>query len=93
MSKFEKSCQVLLNIRIDRCEVRKYSITLDPDEYDGPRHLFRIRQAKGSAARDLGCTLSTLIVSAEIKHLVEQNDVAGVVFKKICTAKIRRKRR
>jgi hypothetical protein len=73
--------------------VRKYSITLDPDEYDGPRHLFRIRQAKGSAARDHGCTLSTLIASEKIKHLAEQNAVAGIVFKKICTAKIRRKRR
>jgi hypothetical protein len=73
--------------------VNKYSITLDPDEYDGPRHLFRIRQAKGSAARDHGCTLSTLIVSEKIKHVAEQNGLAGIVFKKVCTAKIRRKRR
>jgi hypothetical protein len=73
--------------------VEKYSITLDPDEYDGTRHMFRIRQAKGSAARDHGCTLSTLIVSEKIKHVAEQNGVAGVVFKKVCSAKIRQKRR
>jgi hypothetical protein len=72
--------------------VEKYSITLDPDAYDGPRHLFRIRQAKGSAARDHGCTWSRLIVSEKIKQVAEENGVVGIVFKKVCSAKIRRKR-
>ncbi len=74
-------------------EIEKYSITLDPDAYDGPRHLFRIRQAKGSAARDHGCTCSRLIVSEKIKQVAEENGVAGIVFKKVCSAKVRRKRR
>lgn len=63
--------------------VRKYSFTLDPAEYDGPRHLFRMRQAKGSAARDHGCTLKWLIVSEEIKRVCEKHAIAGVVFKKV----------
>lgn len=63
--------------------VGKYSFTLDPDEYDGPRHLFRMRQAKGSAARDFGLTLNSLIVSEEIKRMCEKNSIAGVVFKKV----------
>lgn len=73
--------------------IEKYSITFDPDEYDGPRHLFRIRQAKGSAARDDGCTLSRLIVSETIKQVAEESGFVGVVFKKVCSAKVRRKRR
>jgi hypothetical protein len=63
--------------------VGKYSFTLDPDEYDGPRHLFRMRQARGSAARDAGFTLNSLIVSQEIKRLCEKNSIAGVVFKRV----------
>lgn len=66
--------------------VRKYSFTLDPDAYDGPRHLFRMRQARGSAARDHGCTLSRLIVSEKIKRVSEKARVAGIAFKFACTA-------
>jgi hypothetical protein len=63
--------------------VGKYSFTLDPDQYDGPRHMFRMRQARGSAARDHGCTLSTLIVSETIKAVSEENGLAGISFKKV----------
>ena len=66
--------------------VREYSFTLDPDEYDGPRHLFRMRQAKGSASRDAGITLSSLIVSQKIKRASERAGIAGIVFKHACTA-------
>jgi hypothetical protein len=66
--------------------VRKYSFTLDPDQYDGPRHLFRMRQAKGSAARDHGFTLKSLIVSEVIKAVCEEHGVAGIVFKKVQSA-------
>jgi len=66
--------------------VRKYSFTLDPNQYDGPRHLFRMRQAKGSAARDGGYTLTTLIVSEKIKQIGEHASIAGIVFKHACSA-------
>lgn len=66
--------------------VRKYSFTLDPDQYDGPRHLFRMRQAKGSAARDGGFTLNSLIVSEVIKAVCEEHGIAGIVFKKVQSA-------
>jgi hypothetical protein len=66
--------------------VRKYSFTLDPDAYDGPRHLFRMRQAKGSPSRDAGCTLNRLIVSDKIKRVSEKARIAGIVFKYACTA-------
>jgi hypothetical protein len=66
--------------------VRRFSFTLDPDQYDGPRHLFRMRQAKGSAARDHGFTLSTLIVSEVIKAVCEEHGVTGIVFKKVQSA-------
>ncbi len=61
--------------------VHKYSFTLDPREFDGPRHLFRMRQAKGSAARDDGSTLKTLIVSETIRDVCEGNAVEGITFK------------
>jgi hypothetical protein len=64
--------------------VRKYSFNFD--EYDGPRHLFRMRQAKGSAARDHGCTLNRLIVSEKIKRVSEEARIAGIAFKYACTA-------
>lgn len=66
--------------------VRKYSFTLDPDAYFGPRHLFRMRQAKGSAARDHGATLNELIVSEKVKRAAEQAKVTGVVFRYVCSA-------
>lgn len=63
--------------------VHKYSFTLDPNQYDGPRHLFRMRQAKGSAARDHGFTMNSLIVSEVIKAACEEHHVAGIAFKKV----------
>lgn len=66
--------------------VRKYSFILDPAAYDGPRHLFRMRQAKGSAARNAGYTLNTLIVSEKVKRVAEHAHVTGIVFKYACTA-------
>ena len=66
--------------------VQKYSFTLDPDAYEGPRHLFRMRQAKGSAARDAGCCRSELIVSEKVKRAAEVSGVAGIVFKYVCSA-------
>ncbi|MCE2794133.1 MAG: hypothetical protein LW816_02335 [Planctomyces sp.] len=72
--------------------IDKYSITLDPDEYGGPRHMFRIRQARGSAAHDHGCTFSKLIVSETVKQVAEQNGIAGIMFRKVCSAKMHRKR-
>lgn len=62
--------------------VRRYSFTLDPNQYDGPRHLFRMRQPKGSVARDHGFTLNSLIVSEVIRAKCEENGIAGIVFKK-----------
>jgi hypothetical protein len=66
--------------------VREYSFSLNPADYDGPRHLFRMRQAKGSAARDAGYTLSTLIVSEKVKQTAEQANVTGIAFKKACSS-------
>jgi hypothetical protein len=66
--------------------VRKYSFTLDPDRYDGQRHLFRMLQAKGSAGRDHGCTLSRLIVSGKIKSAADKAGIRGIVFKHVCSA-------
>jgi hypothetical protein len=66
--------------------VRKYSFTLDPRQYDGPRHLFRMRQAKGSAGRDAGYTLSTLIVSEKIKSIATQAGITGIRFEFACSA-------
>ncbi len=66
--------------------VRKYSFTLDPDQYNGPRHMFRMRQAKGSAARDHGFTMSRVIVSEVIKAVCEEHGVTGIVFKEVQSA-------
>lgn len=66
--------------------VQKYSFTLDPDEYDGPRHIFRMRQAKGSRARDHGFTLNSLVVSEKIKRVSEEAQIAGIVFNFACHA-------
>jgi hypothetical protein len=68
-------------------DVTKYSFTLDPKEFDGPRHLFRMRQAKGSAARDHGYTCGRLIVSEKIKRTVEKNGLVGVMFNKVFSTK------
>jgi hypothetical protein len=66
--------------------VRRYSFTLDPAADDGPRHLFRMRQAKGSEARDSGLTLSGLIASEKVKRAAERAEVRGIVFKHVCSA-------
>jgi len=66
--------------------VRKYSFTLNPDAYDGPRHLFRMRQAIGSPSRDNGRTLSRLIVSEKIRQVSEAARVTGIVFNYACRA-------
>lgn len=68
-------------------EVHKYSFTLDPDQYDGPRHMFRMRQAKGSAARDHGVTTNGLIVSEVIKAVCVEHGVTGIAFKKVHSTK------
>lgn len=79
----EVSCNVVSgNITV----VRKYSFTLNPDQYDGDRHLFRMKQAKGSAARDHGFTLNQLIVSEKIKDVCERNAITGIIFKKVHSA-------
>jgi hypothetical protein len=84
---FDESAEVLCNeVSRNITEVRKYSFTLDPDQYDGPRHLFRMRQAKGSAARDHGSTMSSLIVSEVIKAVCEEHGLTGIVFKKVQSA-------
>jgi len=66
--------------------VRKYSFTIDPSKYDRPRHLFRMRQAKDSAARNAGSTLTPLIVSETVKEAMQKAKVQGIVFKQICSA-------
>jgi hypothetical protein len=66
--------------------VRKYSFAIDPEAYDGPRHLFRMKQAKGSAARDGGYALSQLIVSEKVKSVSEKAGITGIVFKYACSA-------
>jgi hypothetical protein len=45
-----------------------------------------MRQAKGSEARDHGCTLNGLIVSEKVKRAAEQAKVSGVIFKYVCSA-------
>lgn len=66
--------------------VCKYSFTLDPEEFGGPRHLFRMRHPNGSAARNRGSTLHRLIASQPIKDACEKAGISGVVFKNACSA-------
>lgn len=66
--------------------VEKYSFTLDPRRHNLPRQLFRMRQAKDSAARDHGYTLNTLIASETIKNVCERHDVKGIRFTFVHTA-------
>ncbi len=61
--------------------VEKYSFQINPDQFPGPRHLFRMRQAEGSPARAQGYTLHTLIVSEKFKTLCEKHKLKGVRFK------------
>jgi hypothetical protein len=67
-------------------KVTKYSFTLNPKAYDGPRHLFRMRQAKGSRGRDNGRTLNTLIISETIKRVSEEARLTGIAFRYACSA-------
>lgn len=67
-------------------KVLRYSFTLDPKRFDGPRHLFRMLQARGSASRDHGCTLCRLIVSEKVKSVADKADIRGIVFKYACSA-------
>jgi hypothetical protein len=81
---FDESAEVRCNeVSRNITVVRKYSFTLDPDQYNGPRHLFRMRQAKGSAARDGGITLNDLIVSEVIKAVCEEHGISGIVFNQV----------
>jgi hypothetical protein len=66
--------------------VRRYSFTFDPRTSEGPRHLFRMRQAKDSAARDHGSTMSALIASEKVKLACERAAATGIVFKHACSA-------
>ena len=52
-------------------------------ESDEEMHIFQVRQASGSAARDAGFACSGVLVSSEVKRLCEINGFKGVVFSKI----------
>jgi hypothetical protein len=65
--------------------VEKYSFTFHPDEFNGPRHLFRMLQPEGSAARRAGYTLNRLILSEQCVDILKSNHVTGVRFRHIHT--------
>jgi hypothetical protein len=66
-------------------EVNKYSFKINPDEFNGPRHLFRMLQPEGSAARKAGYTLNRLIMSEQCVSLLENIHVEGVRFRHVHT--------
>jgi hypothetical protein len=65
--------------------VKKYSFTFNPNAFNGPRHLFRMLQPEGSAARRAGYTLSRTIVSEECVELLLANRALGIRFNHIHT--------
>lgn len=65
--------------------VIKYSFTFDPDAFNGPRHLFRMLQPEGSAARRAGYTLNRTIVSEECMEILRDNRTEGIRFNHIHT--------
>ncbi len=65
--------------------VNRYSFSFDPNEFNGPRHVFRMLQPEGSAARKAGYTLNRLIVSEKFKATLEAIQAKGVRFKHIHT--------
>ncbi len=65
--------------------VNRYSFSFNPDEFNGPRHLFRMLQPEGSAARRAGYTLKRLIVSEKVKETLEAIQAEGIRFKHIHT--------
>lgn len=83
---FDEGAEVSRSGRGNITLVQKYSFTLNPDHYPGPRHIFRMRQAPGSPARDHGSTMTTLIVSEKVKRASEKANLTGIVFKFACTA-------
>lgn len=58
------------------------SYDFEPKSLRG-KHLFGIKQAKGSPARKAGYCLSADYVSEQFKQLVESHDLRGLVFEKV----------
>ncbi|MFN9249337.1 MAG: hypothetical protein ACK6DS_19950 [Planctomycetota bacterium] len=65
--------------------VKKYSFSINPDEFNGPRHLFRMLQPERSSARKGGYTLKRLIMSEKCVEILEEIHVKGVRFRHIHT--------
>lgn len=66
--------------------VDKYSFTLSRAAFPGPRHLFRMRQAKDSPGRSNGYVMPNLIVSEKFTELCEGANVQGIRFQPACRA-------
>lgn len=66
-------------------EIEKVSFSFRPNAFNGPRHLFRMLQPEGSAARRVGYTLPPLIVSEHYVNVLKAIQVEGVRFKHIHT--------
>ncbi len=62
-------------------DVRKYSF-VKQQMRDG-MHVFQIRQAAGSAGRDAGYAVSTVLVSSKFRDICEQYHVQGIIFESI----------
>jgi hypothetical protein len=61
--------------------VRTYSF--DAKQFEEDMHVFQVRQAIGSAARNAGYPCSGVLVSAEFKQLCEKNNLQGIVFESV----------
>jgi hypothetical protein len=62
-------------------DVRKYSFV--KQQIRDAIHVFQIRQAAGSAGRDAGYAVSTVLVSSKFKDICEQHQVQGITFERI----------
>lgn len=54
-------------------------------QFEEGTHVFQLRQAPGSAARDAGYPCSGVYVSSEFKSLCEANVLPGVAFENVCS--------
>jgi hypothetical protein len=61
--------------------IYKYSFVRD--QLNDDMHVFQVRQAKGSPARDAGYACDEVLVSSKFKELCEKNNLRGIVFKSI----------
>jgi len=65
--------------------VEKYSFSINPAEFNGPRHLFRMLQPERSAARKAGYTLDRLIMSERCVEILNAIHAKGIRYRHVHT--------